>query len=54
MNVILSDWRGPRMLAFKWWDLRFEWGHWCYHIDKYGCCIMTWAWEREDHPLGGE
>ena len=48
MKVMLSEWRSHRIPAFNWLTLRFEWGRWHYHIDKYGCCIMTWAWEKDE------
>ena len=55
MTVILSDWRGPRMLGFRWGKFRWEWGTWEYHIDKWGAVIMLWSWEKDhtnNDPMG--
>ena len=48
LRVMLHEWRGYRTLAFNWLTWHWGWGRWHYHIDKYGGCIMTWCWEKDE------
>ena len=51
MRVLLSDWRGHRMPAFNWLSWRFEFGRWHYNIDRWGCVIVDWVWEKDEQAV---
>ena len=39
------------MMAFRLGKFRFEWGRWHYYLDKYGCCIMLWYWDKDEQKI---
>lgn len=45
-NPRSADWRGALTKRFRWSKFRFEWGRWCYKVDRLGNDKEVWfEWE---------